>query len=63
MLIHFAYRMTEIITSPVLTYGYLKDFVITIHTDHIAYVVGCRRSIYLSVEAFLTPLQRQINTC
>lgn len=53
----------DIITSPVLTYVYLKDFVITIHTDHTAYVVGCRRSTNLSAEDFLTPLQRQINTC
>lgn len=40
LLIHFAYHMTEIITSPVLTYGYLKDFVITIHRDHIAKCCG-----------------------
>jgi len=30
----------EIITSPVLTYGYLKEFVITIHRDHIAKCCG-----------------------
>lgn len=52
----------EIITSPVLTYGFLKDFVITIHRDHIAKCCGMQEE-RLSTEAFLTPLQRQINTC
>lgn len=42
----------DVITSPVLTYVYLKDFVITVPTDHIAYVVGWGRSANLNAEVF-----------